>query len=333
MIATKLPNTPERIVVLRALGGLGDFLCAVPTLRSIRMAFPEAQISLIGLDRTRFLAERFKNYIDHFWEFPGFPGIPEAPMHLETIPFFLIMAQRNDFDLAIQLHGSGPITNPLTMLLGAKTSAGFYLPGQYCPDESTFLVFDEGESEVRRGLRLLEFLGIHTQGEELEFPIVGSDFESIDAIDKVKELKNEYICIHPGASDFKRCWPIENFAIVADTLAAMGYQIVFTGVESEIELVESIVEKMTFPSINFAGRTELGTLAILLKESRLLVCNDTGVSHLGSALQVKSSVIFLKNNYNRWAPLDRNLHHIIHDDREVTPDRVIKSAKYLLENN
>ncbi len=61
---------PRTIVLLRALQ-LGDLLCAVPAFRSLRAAFPQAHIALIGLPwsktfvnhrsgmRTPFLLERF----------------------------------------------------------------------------------------------------------------------------------------------------------------------------------------------------------------------------------------------------------------------------------
>ena len=136
--ATKgIDAKPQRVAVLRALA-LGDLLCAIPALRAFRAAWRDAEITLVGLPWARQFAERFEGYIDRFVEFPGWPGLPEREPLLGRIPDFLAAMQREEYDLAIQLHGSGTIVNSLIALLGAKRTAGFFPPGYFCPDPRTF---------------------------------------------------------------------------------------------------------------------------------------------------------------------------------------------------
>lgn len=322
---------PKRIALLRALNGLGDILCAVPAFRALRVAFPQAEIVLVGLENIKPLIKRFNRYIDRLLEFPGYPGLPEQSIQLSQIPAFIQQAQNEQFDLAIQMHGNGVITNPLTVMLGARCNAGFFLPGQYCPDENCFLPYINEESEVRRYLRLLEFLGVSSQGTELEFPIYDEDKLALRQIDAIGELAKEgYVCIHPGASTPARCWQAEGFAAVADALSSLGLRIILTGSAAEVALTQKVASLMKAPSLNLAGRTSLGALAALLEQAKLLICNDTGVSHLAAALQVKSVAIFTNSDPLRWAPLNRDRHRVVCAATGVSPETVIAQAKDLL---
>lgn len=74
---------------------------------------------LIGLPWARSFVQRFDMYLDGFREFPGYPGLPEQAPRLERIGAFLDEIQAEEFDLVLQMQGSGRITNPLAVLLGA----------------------------------------------------------------------------------------------------------------------------------------------------------------------------------------------------------------------
>lgn len=304
------------MAVVRALRGLGDLLCVVPALRALRSALPAAQITLIGLPWARTFVDRFDQYLDEFIEFPGYPGIPECPPLVQELPQFLAHIQQQPFDLALQMHGSGIVSNPFTVMLGATINAGFFLPGQYCPDLDRFLPYPNQEPEVRRHLRLMEFLGIPLQGEVLEFPLHIADWRSLQTLNQVSDLQpGEYICVHPGAYDPARRWSPQQFAKVADALSAWGLQVVLTGSGAEVELVAEVAKLMRWPTLNLAGQTSLGALAALLQQARLLICNDTGVSHLAAALCVPSVVVLLASNTsseaNRWVPLNRQRHRVV----------------------
>lgn len=116
----------------------------------------------------------------------------------------------------MQIHGSGPIVNPLVMLLGAARTAGFYPAGEPCPDPETFRRWPERGLEIRRLLALPEFLGLSAAGEDLEFPIRETDRAALATIAGDDSPRpGRYVCIHPGASVPERRWPAEHFAAVA----------------------------------------------------------------------------------------------------------------------
>src|SRR4051794_12309169 len=321
---------PRRIAIFRALQ-LGDLLCTVPALRALRAALPRAEVVLIGLPWARSFVSRFERYLDGFIEFPGYPGLPECPPQIDRIPSFLEAVQREGFDLALQMHGNGMITNPLIALFGARRMAGFYQSGLYCPDPERFIPYPHHGLELRRWLSLLAPLGVESRGEALEFPIRPEDERAFQALPEAGELaRASYVCVHPGASTPLRRWPSERFALVAESFAARGFRIVLTGTADEAPLTSAIARAMRTPAIDLAGRTDLGVLAVLLSRARLLVCNDTGVSHVADALHVPSVVISTGDNPERWSPVDRKRHRVLCREEGVAVEEVIRHSEDLL---
>ena len=318
---------PRHVVILRALP-LGDLLTAVPAFRALRGAFPDACITLVSLPWAREFVERFHTYLDHFIPFPG---LPEQSPDIRELPAFLLKLQKSNFDLAIQMQGSGGPANSLISLWGAKRCVGFYKRGDYCPNEDSFLEYPEHEPEVWRHLRLMQFLEIPLQGDELEFPLFEEDYKAFHRLKEEFSLMDNYVCIHPGARAADRRWSPHQFAQVADGLAALGHQIVLTGSQEESPITESVAGLMEANAINLAGKTDLGTLAVLISQARLLICNDTGVSHLASATQTRSLILFTASDPNRWAPQNKDLHYALHDAMTVTAPEVLAQAVRHLE--
>lgn len=309
---------PRKIAVFRALQ-LGDMLCAVPALRALRAAAPLSHITLIGLPWAATFVKRFGGYVDDLLVFPGFPAFPEQPAHLNAVPHFLAEAQRERYDLAIQMHGNGSLSNPLTVLFAAERCAGFYQAGQYCPDPASFLPWEDREHEVRRNLRLLEYLGVAPQGEHLEFPLSEADYRALQRCQVNLPAPGTYVCIHPGARLPSRRWVPQRFAEVADRLAARGMKIVLTGAQDEADVVRAVQGAMRMPALDMCGKTDLGALAALLSQARLVVTNDTGISHLAAAAATPSVIVACGSDPLRWAPLDYERHQVISADVACRP--------------
>jgi ADP-heptose:LPS heptosyltransferase len=299
-LASDPVGTGGRIAIFRALPGLGDLLCVVPALRALRARRPDVQVTYIALPGTRPLVERFDRYVDDVIDFPGFPGLPEQTPNLAAIPTFIRDAQARRFDLAIQLHGSGSISNVVVGLLGARRIAGHVPAGTQPPERGAFLPWVEHCSEIRRSLRLMAHLGWASDDEHLEFDIAPGTV--------APAIPDPYVVVHPGASTASRRWSAAGFRDVADRLSREGHRIVLTGSKDEIARNAEIARSLAEAPIDLTGRTTLDELAATLRGARLLVSNDTGVAHLAVALEVPSIVVFTASDIARWSPLDTSTH-------------------------
>lgn len=333
MTMSNAPLSPQRILVLRALQ-LGDMLCAVPALRALRARHPSAHIRLLGLPWAHAFVERFSSYVDALEPFPGYPGLPEQPARIHELPDFLAALHRHPFDLAIQMHGGGIITNPLLMLLGARAHAGYHVPGvALCPDPDGFMPYPNHVHEIRRHLALMRFLGVESTGEHLEFPLWERDHLELRTASAGHDFHTgSYVCIHPGARMMDKRWWAKGFAHVADELARQGLGVVLTGSGHEVEVTQAVAGMMQTPAVDTAGwNLGLGPLAALLARARLVVCNDTGVSHLAAALRVPSVVVFTNSDIARWAPLDAKRHRPVVTAPGEGTARVMDAVQALLE--
>ena len=323
MVAGALPTVPVcgTVCLFRALPGIGDLLTAIPAIRAIRAARPDVVMTLLTLPVAAPLAARFGHLVDEILDFPGFPGLPDRAPDLPAIPRFLAAMQDRRFDLALQLHGTGRLTNEIVALFGASTTAGFHPEGDPPFERGRYLEWLEAEPEVRRWLRLAALLGCASTDERLELPLAP------DADDQVGvALPNvPFIVVHPGASAPERRWSADAFGHVSARLAGAGVPIVLTGSADELQLGAVVGSRAgAFGDVvDLTGRTTLDALGAVVRRASLVISNDTGVAHVADALGSPSIVVFTSTDPGRWAALDPGCHVAL---TNPTPDLVADLA-------
>src|SRR5437764_12581032 len=149
----------HKIAVLRA-NGFGDFIFALPALEAWRVAYPEAEIVLLGKKwHANFLANR-PGPIDRVVIVPAFKGVNEEPGLVENLAeqeqFFKAMNHER-FDLAIQLHGGGRYSNPFLLRLGARMTVGLKTPDAVPLDR--WLPYIYFQPEIIRYLEVVSLVG------------------------------------------------------------------------------------------------------------------------------------------------------------------------------
>ena len=268
----------ERLVVLRALG-LGDLLTALPALRGLARAFPAHRRILAAPGALAPLALH--------------SGAVDAVHDTQAlVPLDLELWRA---DVAVNLHGKGPTSREIL----ARTR-----PGRLISFGNGGPAWRAEEHEVERWCRLLEESGIEAGAFDLDLEPPSTP---------VPPAVRGATIVHPGAASPSRCWPVERFAAVARTERAAGRKVIVTGGRHERLLGEFLAELAGLPRhAVLAGRTDLLGLAALVAAAGRVVCGDTGVAHLATALRTPSVILFGPVSPASWGPpADRPWHRAL----------------------
>jgi ADP-heptose:LPS heptosyltransferase len=291
-------TTRPQLAVLRALG-LGDLLTAVPALRALARAFPTHRRLLIAPSWLQpllpLIREGGEDCLHGLVEVGGLDADPrELPQRAE---------------LAVNLHGRGPQSHRL--LLGAQPQRLIAFRSEEAGFDSPSC-WERDEHEVRRWCRLLAEDGIEADPAQLEIerPAV-----------ELPGWTRGATLMHPGAASAARRWPVERWAAVARAELAAGREVIVTGSRSETGLGRAIARSAGVPPrAQLAGRTDLRGLTALVGAAGMVVCGDTGVAHLATALATPSVLLFGPTSPAHWGPPgERGIHRVLWEGRAGDP--------------
>lgn len=264
--------------MLRALG-LGDFLTAVPALRALAGAFPGHRRLLAAPAALEPLA-RLSGTVD---------GV------VDTGPLQPLDPSLDGAEVAVNLHGRGPQSHRVLLGAGPGRLIAFRHPD--VPESAGGPPWTPAEHEVHRWCRLLRASGIPADPARLDLPAPPG-----------APARRGAVVIHPGAASAARRWPAERWAEVA---AGLGGDVVLTGSGGERALCQGIAAAAGLPpAAVLAGSTDLVGLAAVVAAARLVLCGDTGVAHLATALGTPSVVLFGPVPPSEWGPPPDRRRHV-----------------------
>ena len=295
----------RKIAVLRA-NAIGDYVFCLPALTALRAAYPRADILLLGKAWHAELLAGRPGPIDRIAVVPDDAGLfhpVDDPRRLERLPFFENMRAER-FDLALQLYGGGRNSNPFVRRLGAKVTVGMHDRDAEPLDRS--LPFVYFQHEIVRYLEVVAMAGAPVVTLEPRFAVTEADLAASHSV--VGSDDRPIAVLNPGASDARRRWPLEHFAAVGRALEREGARVVVSGDHTEKALCEELTRALGSDASNVAGRLSLHALVGLLARAAVVVSNDTGPLHLGTAVGTRTVGIFWAFNLTNSSPLLRARH-------------------------
>ena len=158
--------------------------------------------------------------------------------------------------------------------------------------------------QVERNLRLVEHLGFTVRDRRLTIIIPENARLEAEALLSRASIDRHtpFILLHPGASAQARRYPAEHYGTLARLLTRRGWEVVVTGTEREVALVEEVCERAPRTRC-LMGATSLPAFAALVERARLIICNDTLPMHLADAVQTPVVVLFSGTDLEgQWRP-------------------------------
>lgn len=345
----------KNILCLR-LDSIGDVLMTTPAFKALKESQPDCRLTLLTSSAGAAVAPLIPE-IDQSLVYDA-PWLKATPLRADSQHELALVNQLRQvqFDAAVifTVYSQNPLPSALLCYL-----AEIPLRLAHCHENpyqllTHWLPDPEPEQcqrhEVRRQLDLVGAMGFQASNERLSLRIPAYAPEKVLRllVELGIDLKHPWIVVHPGATAPSRRYPPENFAQVTRQLSLnYGYQILFTGTETERPLVELIQQYADVPSYSLVNQLNLGELAALLALSPLLISNNTGAAHVAAAVGTPVVDLYALTNpqHTPWGVPHRLLFHDVpckycyksicpeghhHCLRLVSPETVVQAANDLL---
>jgi ADP-heptose:LPS heptosyltransferase len=276
-------------------GALGDFILALPALETLRKTFPQAKSVVMGYPRIlelvekRFYAEEILS-IDQKGMATFF--VQDGVLDFNLSQFF------KTFDLIVVFgrDGEGTVIGNLR-----RVCQGQIFPVHSFPpwDEKVHLTDHLLKQFVQHGFPASESNPkLHLKESDREW---AKDFWKSKGVAMTERAKA--IILHPGSGSKKKAWPLHQFFNLAHTLRKnLGSKILIVLGPAEGPEIQKGFEGVGSREFILAKGLTLLQLASIMEGCWFFIGNDSGISHMATALGLPTVVIFGPTDHRVWSP-------------------------------
>jgi lipopolysaccharide heptosyltransferase II len=262
---------------------LGDTILSTPVILGIKKIFPDAELWMMTTPLSAELVIRDPLLAgvltdDKKDKNLGFAGILRMKRRIHSI----------GFDRVYSLHRS-PRTSLLLWLSQIPVRIGF------SDAKLSFLyhktrIRNRKDHDIIRNLSLL-FGDVSVESLEPKLRLFPPEKNALN--ENIKRLlpdADSYVVVVPGSAWKTKMWNREGYHETAKYLLKKGFNVILLGAKSDEAVCEKIAEKLNV--INLSGKTTIADTMYIIKNSRLVICNDSMTLHLASAFKIPNIAIF-----------------------------------------
>jgi len=302
----------EQILCIR-IGGLGDLLAVLPSLRLIRLARPGARLVLLGRRDYGGLLLRAK-VVDEVAdaggaEFAGLlAGSGRGVVSMGSLldRFSLVVGWMNSPERGREIEAALKAAGKECAIIGLSAGGGQAVSRFFFARTAAALALSKDGTESFEDCA------------RLWVPAVGP------------ESRERFVIIHPGSGAAEKCWPLDRFLELARRLGGRGFAGGIVLGEAEGRLASELGRGGLPPDWQGVDRPPLSVLSYLLGRTCLYIGNDSGVTHLAAACGAPVLALFLEKNLPAWAPIGRSRTIAAPEMAAIGVDRVWEEAAAIL---
>jgi len=267
---------------------LGDVILSLPIVQVIKNKIPDVTVDYMCIPKTKDILQN-NPYIskvivfDKHVENNGLIGLNKITAEVKS----------NRYDVVISIQRF------LRSTLIAKRS-GAKKTISYDTSVFSFLYTDKvaykRKHEIDRVLDLLAPLGLINIPRVMPelFPSE-DDKAEINKIFKGLDIKGkkDLIVIAPGSVWFTKRFPVDKFVTLLNLMYKENFKVALIGGKEDIKLCEYIINRTSHNEVyNYAGKLSILQSAELIKNSALLITNDSAPLHLANSVGTKVIALF-----------------------------------------
>ena len=274
-LSCKMIRGPVRSICIVRLSALGDVLMLVPLIRTLQTHLPNATITWVisrpaydlveGMQGVEFIVINKPKRIADYWRFKH-----------------QMQGRRFDVLLAVQAALGANLLYPFIHAdrkigydaVRAKDGHGWFVHETIAP----------GQDHTLDGfLKFADKLGIEKKEIRWDLPIQESSREW--SRQQILAHDGPVVIVNPAASKMERSWPVDRYIEVIKHLQShWGASVILTGGPGEQDKALGDVISSAVSVLNLIGKSLPNQLLALIEQADLLLCPDTGPSHMAAAV-------------------------------------------------
>lgn len=289
-------KTPRRILVVVTLR-IGDVLVATPVIRSLKQAWPEAEIDALVFEHTEGVLLPNPDLHQVY-------TVAARPTFWNHLKLIAKLFRRYDIALTTLMGDRATIYVWLASKLSLGMQDGSEKQRWKQKLLSRWAMFDHtGTHTVLTNLGLIDQLGI-PRSQEVVVSWSTQDEQQTQAKLPFDPATQPYAVLHLYPKFPYKMWRREQWLELAQWLAGQNLRIVLTGSSAPDELcyIEPIFASMPPGTVNMAGKLGLAENACLISRAKCYVGPDTALTHMAAALGTPTVALFGPSNPVKWGP-------------------------------